>query len=287
MDLERFVKGVEGELQQQPADERLPYLKGRLASIEDPSHRALANRLILLGMSLGQNEHEKIAVLIHGIRTHAIWQEKVASVLDAKGVSTIPVGYGYIDAFRFWFPYGFRSGPVDRVLRELRQIRAKHKSADVCVVAHSFGTYILSKILAEHPDIEMSRLLLCGSVIPSTYRWDLVPALPAEGVLNDVGARDIWPVLARATSWGYGATGTLGFKTHLVTDRFHDCGHSGFFSDEHIQKYWVPYIVDGRIVSPDSARSQPSGWMSFCSTGPTKSLLLLLLVGTLFLIYWR
>src|SRR5207244_3865633 len=106
-----------------------------------------------------------------------------------------------------------RQGPVQRVVRELRDLRASHPTARISVVAHSFGTYALVKAL-EEPDIRLNRVILCGCIVPEEFRRARHEAqLGADSILNDCGTHDIWPVLAKSLTWGYGATGTFGFGT--------------------------------------------------------------------------
>lgn len=226
---------------------------------------------------------KNIVVLIHGIQTFAPWQERVAAKLHKlPNVQAHPIGYDFFDVFKFWFPLFTRRFPINKVLREIRNIRADNPNDKITVVAHSFGTYIVTEILMTESDVRLHRLLLCGSVVSTRYRWDLVPKRP-EIVLNDVGVRDYLPLLATALSWGYGASGTFGFKTVTVTDRFNDCGHSGFFDDPHVDEYWIPFIASGNIVaSPTEAKRQkPSRWMSVFSIFPVKTLIAVMLYFTL------
>lgn len=76
-------------------------------------------------------------------------------------------------------------------------------------------------------------------------------------------------------TWGYGASGTFGFKTSEVKDRFHDCSHSDFFTAKHMRKYWVPLIVDGQVVlsSWSAKRPGPGFLMTYLNLLPLKSIL--------------
>jgi hypothetical protein len=215
-----------------------------------------------------------IIVLIHGIRTAATWQER--AVRDLSRLSdtlVIPIRYGFLDVIRFWLPGPTRRGPISRVTRELRSIRFQYPSADISVVAHSFGTYIFGKILASESDIAFSRAILCGSIIPPEYRWDLTRSRVKERPLNDCGTHDIWPVLAKTASWGYGASGTFGFGSTDVVDRFFPFKHSDFFAESFIRDYWYPYFFDGTIARPEYefGRGPPAYWKSFLVTFPLKT----------------
>jgi len=192
-----------------------------------------------------------VVILIHGIRTAAWWQNRVASILQTDAnVTVIPLKYGFFDIFRFLCPFGVcRDGPIDRVRRELEGIREDYRDARLVVFAHSFGTYILSRILVENPYFKLNRIVLCGSIIPEDFNWgrvenQILAANNRDAIINDCGLRDFWPVVARSASWGYGASGTFGFGTFDVRDRFHPLTHSEFFKSEFVRKYWVPAVAD-------------------------------------------
>jgi pimeloyl-ACP methyl ester carboxylesterase len=122
------------------------------------------------------------------------------------------------------------------------------------VIAHSFGSYILSEILLDHPDIEFEKIILCGSIIPRNYEWDKhARGMRKNSILNDVGTTDIWPIFATCGSLGYGSSGRRGFQNASVTDRYFKYGHSDFFEPKHhhIKNFWKPFIETGEIVNSD------------------------------------
>ncbi len=229
----------------------------------------------------GQNT---VVVLLHGMLTEAVWQNTVASEIRANCAAVVyPVGYGWFDAIRFLLPGRTRTKPLEKVLRELRDIQRKHPNFRMVVIAHSFSTYLISKILLEHKDIEIQRLLLCGSIIPIDYRWDQAATAASLSVVNEVGTRDFWPVLARVGSWGYGCSGTMGFKTNRVSDRYFDYGHSGFFTPDHVKSYWLPFVLHGDIhPSPwSSERIAPNLLLSAAGGFPQIKLTLITILGAL------
>ena len=206
-----------------------------------------------------------------------------------RELKVISIKYDYFDALRFWCPVGTRLAPVREVLRLMRDAMARYPSADVSVLAHSFGTYAVGRILRDEPDIRLRRLVLCGSVLPRGFRWDHVGSRVREEVINDCGSRDIWPVLAQATSWGYGATGTFGFGAPGVRDRAHDITHSDYFTREFVERYWLPWFCSGTFVpSPWTAAQPPAPWWrSILTVVPLRWLLVaLLLLGLTVLGRW-
>ena len=73
-----------------------------------------------------------------------------------RELKVISIKYDYFDALRFWCPVGTRLAPVREVLRLMRDAMARYPSADVSVLAHSFGTYAVGRILRDEPDIRLS-----------------------------------------------------------------------------------------------------------------------------------
>lgn len=205
---------------------------------------------------LKREKEKHIVLLIHGIRTRAWWQGPVKALIkDETGATVIPLKYNYFDLLRFWCPFAIcRQGPITRLHKELRNTINQFSGCKISVVAHSYGTYALSRILLEHDDINLHRIILCGSIIPNGFPWsriqNQITGKPMrEAVLNECGTKDIWPVLAASTSWGYGNSGTYGFGSTQVTDRVHAMPHSGYFDRAFVKKFWPPFLSNGEIVS--------------------------------------
>jgi hypothetical protein len=76
---------------------------------------------------------------------------------------------------------------------------------------------------------------------------DTLPNRP-KSVINEVGSLDIWPIIANSVTWGYGSTGTFGFQTVGVRDRYHNISHSDYFKPGFAEKFWVPWIRSEDLV---------------------------------------
>src|SRR6266481_5598890 len=179
-------------------------------------------------------------ILIHGIRTQGEWQQRVKGILEDPDTTVIPTRFEFFDLVSFLLPMNaLRMRPVNRILRQIRVVNSWDHISKLTLVCHSFGTWIAAKILEQHPDLWFHRLVLCGSVIPDSFEWDRYAGQLGEvgspgHVVNECGMNDILPVLAASITWGYGSSGRFGFGHALVTDRFHQVGHSGYFSDPFI-----------------------------------------------------
>lgn len=214
-----------------------------------------------------------IVVLIHGIRTDAPWFGKVKSILKEEDPSIFCcyAGYEFLDIFRFLTPF-FRRNKVEKVADQIKKLKEIYPNSKVSIIAHSFGTYIFSEILKKE-EIDFYRVILCGSIVSLNFNWgeyiDKVTSEPRI-ILNDCGTLDIYPLMAGFFTYGYGASGSVGITKVFVEDRFHKLGHSGFFEDKFIKKYWVPFILYGKLVysSIDSKRETTSWFKSIMTITP-------------------
>lgn len=215
-----------------------------------------------------------VVALIHGIRTEAAWAELIKSVLEENaGAAVEPLKYGYFDVFRFLCPIFTREAAVKEIHEKLRSVREYNRDSDISIIAHSFGTHIITSILRTDPFFKINRMILCGSVIHRRFPWSRVAHQVADKkVLNECGTRDVWPALATTVTYGYGPTGTFGFGDPKVRDRFHRTTHGGYFDAEFVRAFWVPYIVEGRIESTDWEKERPAAplWLSILPMIPIR-----------------
>lgn len=240
-------------------DKRLAQLQVVRAGL-DPEHWDLYDSVADMQIANVKDDPKAITLmLVHGIHTDGAWHEQVkAGFRDVGHVRVKGLGYNCVTALQLACP--FRSAPIEHVVNQFRDARAMEPTARIMVIAHSFGTYIISHILSRYSDINIERIVLCGSIIKNSFRWDLHARHMEDGnIINDVGTRDFYPVLASFSTFGYGGTGRNGFKNIRITDRFFDYEHSDFFlpDNDHIARYWKPYIVDGTVVDSEWNTEKP------------------------------
>ncbi len=261
---------------------RLQHIKLLKKSIP-PEHHELFDTIIDIKRSGVQDDADsRILILLHGIQTEAKWQQELRKEFsDLPKLNTIPLGYGFVSAFLLWLPIRF--WPTAKIVRKINSIRDREPNAKLMIIAHSFGTYITSKIIAKYPEIRFERIVFCGCIVRTDYRWDMhARYMQAGSILNDVGTKDIWPVVATASTIGYGSSGRLGFQTSEVRDRFFDYGHSDFFKPDlcHAKSYWKPFINDGTIIdsSWDTERPNSPFYILLFSNPVLGKIILLILV---------
>ena len=236
----------------------------------------------------------EIVLLLHGIKTHGFWQSMVQRVLEEiPNLEVRPVRFRFLGARRFWRPGRAREKRIREVLTEVQKAQRdlqNQPGGRLSVIAHSFGTHIITSILLDNPNVTLHRLILCGSIVSLDYRWDHVSHRLSNNVINDYGTRDIWPVMAQLLGIGFGDTGRHKFGRAEVIDRAHDLNHTEFFEkkgkkgERFARKYWKPLFESGEVVgSPWNEKASSPEWLVHLSDFRLGRLLLILQRFTLVL----
>lgn len=200
-----------------------------------------------------------VVLLIHGIQTEGAWHQLVQ-----KEIGSIPhtnvhsLGYNFVSPFQLASP--IRGTPIKKITQDIRDARSQEPNAQFMVIAHSFGSYILSRILPKCTDISFQRIILCGCIVPTDFTWGhYTRNMSPKSIINDVGTKDFYPVMATFTSFGYGGSGRKGFQNPHIKDRYFDYGHSDFFEtkNNHISTYWKPFIENGEIIESTWDQHKP------------------------------
>lgn len=235
-------------------------------------------------------EADQLIVMVHGIRTFANWQQPLKAEFKKAGLEVEPTSFDYFDLISFLVPLPwFRNIKITRVSKQLRKAIDSHDGANVSILAHSFGSYIVAEILAAEPDLKVHRVVFCGSIVPSDHPFiTQLGSRIKTRVVNDVGGRDGWPALANSVTTGYGHTGTYGFNVPGVDDRwFKGIDHSGFLNPRFCKKYWIPFFKSGEIVEGNPRVESPSLWLQAASVPLFKIKYVVPVLTLLALIWWK
>jgi uncharacterized protein YraI len=198
-------------------------------------------------------------ILVHGIRTYALWQSEIRTTLKKAGFVTAPTNYGRFNVFQFLAPIPFfRQWAIKQVWEQIKIVKANYPSKRFSIIAHSFGTYVVANLVKRNFDLNANRIIFCGSIVSYRFRFQDYKGRFTGQILNDVGTRDIWPAMAQSVTWGYGSTGSYGFNRPDVYDRWHNRAKHGFFLNPQFCKtYWIPFLKDGTIVDPPEEPEKP------------------------------
>lgn len=267
VELSEYAKNILVEVRKKPHHEQINYLLKRTSEIKDENERETVKQFIILHLqnpNSPNGKEKKYLILIHGIRTYSAWQDLVKERFKNDDIDVVPLKYGWFNMFGFLLPLFWRSS-FNKILKDLRRIQSKNPGCEINLISHSFGTFLTGELLGKAQDVNVNNIILCGSILPSKFDWnDLPRSIPDNKIVNDIGTKDILPVIAKQLIYKeYGNSGAFGFGSSVVIDRHHDFGHSGFFSSEFIDKYWKPFILNDEIIESEWShkRSTPSLFM--------------------------
>lgn len=219
----------------------------------------------------------QLVLSLHGIRTRGAWQKDLAPTLNMQGFDCAPLDYGNFLAARLLYKPS-RRAMVDWFRDEYDQ-RCTGKSPP-SVIAHSFGSYIVTEALRKYPHIKVDQLILCGSIVRRDYPWDQVLSRQQVArVLNDFGQQDIWAKVVGLFVSDAGPSGLKGFEvTHpLVHQRCNpDWQHSDYFHHGNYVNAWIPFLQGG--IPPAGGAAMSKRWLPL--------LLAALLAGTIGAFAW-
>lgn len=186
---------------------------------------------------------------LHGIRTRGVWQKALVPILSRNGFIPYPLDYGYFGAVQLLIPCQ-RDKMIERLRKELEAIPEMRQDKKCSIIAHSFGAYLVGRLLEKYPMFKFDKVIFAGSILNEDYNW---PEILARGQVNlfrnDYGRLDIWPQYARALVRGTGDSGTRGFlrrdnstKCRMVQKPFPLYRHSDYFHPKHFDDEWIPTL---------------------------------------------
>jgi len=183
----------------------------------------------------------KWILTLHGMNTSGRWQEEFSWFIQNLYGHSIPVAiykYGNIKFSpflkmrqRFYAKRLIKN--INRLCEEFE--KPHHKRPDV--IAHSFGTWLISKVLKENPDIKVGRIILTGSIVPPDFSWKtLIHREQVQAVMCHHSKKDFPVKISHYLIPGSGPSGVRGFNDrenviHILEDDF---GHSDYFKDENL-----------------------------------------------------
>jgi hypothetical protein len=230
---------------------------------------------------MGDSDRVHLVILVHGIRDLARWQDSLGDVFAAEALEVAHTSYGRFNLFKFLLPLDFyRKQAADELWTDIRSAKLEMarkypgKTIDVSIIAHSFGTYIVTRLVEAEFDLFINRIILCGAVVNRRFPFQKIQHRLNPPVLNEVGTRDPWPATADFLTFGYGSAGTTGFNKPFVKDRYHNkAGHNYFLNATFARDYWVPFLRDGTVRPGSENPENPPWWVVLLITFKIKYLL--------------
>jgi hypothetical protein len=225
-------------------------------------------------------------ILVHGIRDNASWYQEVRDHLESKGIAVETVGYGYFNLVQFLLPGPTRAAAVRRVADQIVSVFLRYPGDKISIIAFSFGTHVVAKVLLLHSDLKPSFLIFCGAVASRKLNWGTITQRVLGKFINECGTRDPWPLFAEAVTVGFSRSGTYGLQQVGVVDRLHNARHTPTFriDDRPIYEEWAGVLTGDSIPTVPPKGGHP-WWFRLISPVAVRSALALAALALAFPIY--
>ncbi|SDH75215.1 hypothetical protein SAMN05216588_10757 [Pseudomonas flavescens] len=207
-------------------------------------------------------------MVIHGMNSRAKWQEEfswqIANQLN-YGAPVLIYKYGWatIDVFARWMHRRLARRLGERMRIAIAQAEKGHRPPRPDIIAHSFGTLLLSRVLedADFADLKFGRIITAASIVRPDFDWRrLVAEGRVEAVLNHVGGQDAAVPYAQYAIPGAGPGGVVGYGADNVLNvRSEAYGHSGFFIPENLRLLISPDGLWHGFLTRPLAHFRPAG----------------------------
>lgn len=183
-------------------------------------------------------------IVIHGMNSRASWQEEFSWQIANRLSYSAPVliykyGWATIDVLVYWLHRKLAKRLGERIRIAIAQAVASKRPAQPDIIAHSFGTHLLSMVLTdpEFEDLKFGRIITAGSIIRPDFDWDsLIENGRVEAVLNHVGGKDKPVRIAQFAIPGTGPSGRVGYTANKAINVCMPIyKHSDFFLTENLR----------------------------------------------------
>ncbi|MCA1494171.1 hypothetical protein I6F11_25030 [Ensifer sp. NBAIM29] len=191
-------------------------------------------------------------IVIHGMNSRAKWQEEFSWQIANRLRYSAPVliykyGWVTIDVLVKWLHRRLAKQLGERIRIATEQAIESQRPPRPDIIAHSFGTHLLSLILenSDFEDLKFGRIITAGSIVRPDFDWEQqIASGRVEAVLNHVAAKDKAVPFAQYAIPGAGPGGRAGYATTAILNvRNMDFSHSDFFEPDNLRVL----IADGGL----------------------------------------
>lgn len=215
-----------------------------------------------------QLTQDNILITVHGIRTYGQWQNSLSKEVKkfTRSFEFIEIKYGFFDLISFTIPF-LRKRKINEIAKRLKLKISENSSKNTTIIAHSFGTLIVSKAMEMLPSsVHVTNVILCGSPLSNKHDIEHITSR-SKLTINECGIQDYILLLAKCFILGLGDAGRSGLLTDnskVFLNRYFKGGHDLYFKgnaegDSFFNEYWLPVIVSQASPVSNDSRSNYFG----------------------------
>ncbi|WP_158768223.1 hypothetical protein [Paraglaciecola sp. L1A13] len=219
---------------------------------------------------IDRKSNDIVVYSVHGIQTFGGWQGKLDRELkshtETKVLEHIPYKYHHFPIIHF-LRTGKRLNEVNKFSKEIKLLANRSPDTRICLVGHSFGTYIIAESLKSlDVRINVESIVLSGSVLRSDYDWsEIISRHNIKTIINDCASNDLALVASHFFARGLGKAGIEGFSPHggIVQNRYFNGGHSQFCNNKTLKEWCC--LIHGEEINIVDERKDAGLYDSFIS----------------------
>ena len=198
--------------------------------------------------------HPPLTISVHGIRDHGHWQKQLGEIIQDIGPYHA-YDYGRLSFLRFILERE-RQRITDRFADWLGalqndsryRIDFRDPNRRPSVIAHSFGTYVVTKALEQNESLRLDKLITCGCILDRDYDWTLLLGRDQLGqIYHEIGPLDWATRMVRFAVPNTGDSGGKGFVCDDVRLRQHayvSYDHHRFLRVNHMRSAWRDALTE-------------------------------------------
>lgn len=212
-------------------------------------------------VSTGRKE-KQIVFSLHGINTPGKWQKDFARELTEHDFIYAAPDYGRFKVFQFLIPF-LRRRKYKWFVEEYDN-KTRGSTRLPSIVAHSFGTLIVTEVMEKYQHVKFERIIFCGSIVRKNYDWSTkVTRGQCQRVHNDYGGVDFWAWVARFVVKEAGESGVEGFSDEAngaVSQIFYQGHHhSDYHHLSNYQRSWIPFLLgkEAHRLTDEDLKGEP------------------------------
>lgn len=193
----------------------------------------------------------------HGFNTRGEWKNDLTTVISDHERNTnvhfilYPWDYG---TFRMkFFIKVCRRTAIQKFVKHYTDILDLYGNCErKCIVAHSFGTYIVGTAIQENENFICDRIVLAGNILDTKYDWNkLKNRNQIDTVLVEQSTNDIAVLFAKifrklfCQKWiGYAGRNGFNKKFNFMKTIKSKSGHSGMLNKKNMIDNWFPFLAN-------------------------------------------
>lgn len=175
----------------------------------------------------------KILITIHGIRwsMKSDWQNNLGVYIKSSDpqIKVMHFRYGKVLGFMSWWmtvtralslPSFIYNHYIRKFNKFIRKIQKKHPTAEISVIAHSFGGWMTEQVIRNDEELRLDRIIFMhcpiSAHIESTFFWNWLESLRVKKVFSWSSKNDM--VIKRIAIKPFGQNGYWGFIRNDVSE---------------------------------------------------------------------